>query len=241
MNQLNSLSGERCFIVPHLAPCYPREQPADSRFLITHAGGLLPQRKIDTFLLALRSFLDEDAQRRKETVFRVIGPNAHLFRQKVQEYGVADVSEHLGEVPFATCMQYLHRSTVLLLVEAPMPSSVFLPSKLADYAGSMRPILAVTPRIGCVADYIREFGGGLIGDVYSPQEVSRALSNFHASWSRGTLESDFPTERLREQFSEAKVTTTYKELLRHNYGDSMACLTEKDGSLKCSGTYGRTR
>ena len=220
--QLGSLPADRCFIIPHLAPCCPREQPVDHRFLITHAGGLLPSRQIDTFLSALRSFLDADAQRRKETVFRVIGPNAHLFIQKAQEYGVLDISEHLGEVPYATCTQYLHSSTVLLLVEALMPSSVFLPSKLADYVGAMRPVLAVSPRMGSVGDYIREFGGGLIGDVHSPSDILRALTELHCSWSRGTLESDFPTQRLRDQFSESAVTASYKALLRQNNRVSMA-------------------
>ena len=55
---------------------------------------------------------------------------------------------------------------MLLILDAPFDISVFFPSKLVDYIGAQKPILAITPEGSC-ADIVREAGGL----VYSPDTI----------------------------------------------------------------------
>ena len=46
---------------------------------------------------------------------------------------------------------------MLLILDAPFDISVFFPSKLVDYIGAQKPILAITPEGSC-ADIVRRLG-----------------------------------------------------------------------------------
>jgi hypothetical protein len=60
----------------------------------------------------------------------------------------------------------MQNADLLLLIDAPMEMSPFLPSKLIDYVGSNVPVLAYTPP-GPSADLVKELGGW----VASPTEM----------------------------------------------------------------------
>jgi len=63
-------------------------------------------------------------------------------------------------VPSELLEKIFDQSAALLVVEADLPYSPFLPSKFADYASSGRPIIAITPPKSSIRDYLSKFGGG---------------------------------------------------------------------------------
>jgi hypothetical protein len=71
-------------------------------------------------------------------------------------------------------MAIANRAVALLVLEADMPESPFLPSKFADYARVGRPIIAVTPNRSPIRQYLNQYGGGC-AVTHDRQEISRAI------------------------------------------------------------------
>lgn len=69
-------------------------------------------------------------------------------------------------VDYVTSIQLMCSADLLLIVDAPFEHSVFLPSKLIDYFGAGRPILALSPP-GAAARLVEDVGGSVAhpGDV----------------------------------------------------------------------------
>lgn len=78
-----------------------------------------------------------------------------------------------GTVDYARSLELMHGADALLLIEAPGEQSVFLPSKLVDYIGAGKPILALTPP-GTGARVARE-AGGTVCDIRDPEKIYDAL------------------------------------------------------------------
>jgi hypothetical protein len=76
-------------------------------------------------------------------------------------------------VDYTTSLALMRDSDVLLSVDAVAEQNVFLATKLVDYLGARRPIVAITPA-GMARDLVSRVGGW-VGDPTSPAEVADAL------------------------------------------------------------------
>jgi len=68
------------------------------------------------------------------------------FKNLIKEYEVQDLIQIRKKVRYNESLEWMSRSHVLLLIEADIGESPFMPSKFFDYLFSNRPILAVSPK-----------------------------------------------------------------------------------------------
>jgi hypothetical protein len=203
----------RSSVVPHIALenlRFSREQRTHA-FTLCHSGRLEPPRRPDALLTGVKMFLDSQ---RPHEEFRV-----RFFGKCLPDIG--DISASLGishvvstepGMPYQESLRALFQETVLVVVEAPMDEGIFLPSKLADYVQTGRPILALSPRCSTVSDLLHESGGGISVDCTSPLEIARAIGTLYRAWKGGTLETDFGSHRLWPYFCEDVVIDKYRNL-----------------------------
>jgi len=201
----------RTSVIPHMASQMPaRQSPADGRtFTVTHAGALLPQRRVDVFFEGLATFL---ATTRPARDLRVafIGSQGGELKAAAQRCGVDGACQFLPEMEHEQCARHLSDSDALLVIEAQMSESVFLPTKFVDYAGTRKPILAVAPRQSTIADLIDSYGGGVLADCRSPAEVAAGLGVL-CSRQSGALER---CGRLDSLFTEEAIVSQYSAIFR---------------------------
>ena len=76
-------------------------------------------------------------------------------------------------VDYVESLALMRSADVLLVLDAPGARSVFLPSKLIDYLGARRPVLALTPP-GAAAALV-ERAGGWVADPADPDAGAAAL------------------------------------------------------------------
>ncbi len=119
---------------------------ADPGFEIRYYGGfdLYGDRNPETFLQALVVFLERHPEARSETRFVFYGnwlPNHDIYLAKSGLEGVVQIRASLS---YDDYLAGLTRSPVLLLVVA-AAHNLFMPSKIVDYFGARRPILAFVP------------------------------------------------------------------------------------------------
>ena len=101
-------------------------------------------RSPETFLRALGRFLEKHPEARARTRFVFHGSWLSEHTRFVQDLRLKDVVSIYPAVPYQDYLQKVKGSPVLLLVVASV-HNLFMPSKIVDYFGSRRPILAFVP------------------------------------------------------------------------------------------------
>jgi hypothetical protein len=119
----------------------------------------------------------------------------------------SDVVRLVGSVPYQRSIELMVDADVLLVIDAPSEKSPFLPSKLVEYIGADRPILALTPD-GAAARTLR-IVGGIVVDVSRPGEILRGLERVVDAWEDGRLEELRPSPAARLQFERDTVSAKF--------------------------------
>jgi glycosyltransferase involved in cell wall biosynthesis len=213
LDYLPSGLAERSSVIPHIAlPRLGRQsEPAgEGPFTLVHAGALTPPRDPNIFLEGLRLFLD----RTKAPDARVllIGPVGGEIPAAIKRLRLDEVVSCQPPMPYAASLEALARSHVAVIIEARCPEGIFLPSKFVDCVQLGRPVLAVCPPVGTLADILTTQGGGLAADASSAEAVAESLNVLYTHWRAGTLQEAFGSGRLMDSFGPQAVIGAYKRL-----------------------------
>jgi hypothetical protein len=161
------LDREKTGVLPHafVADWYPDEpQSLDESFSgvsILHTGSFYGPRTPLPLVRAL-SRLRQDGVGLEGLRIESYGGMDPAHRQRIETEGLSDVFRVHGYLPYLQTLPLMRAHDRLLVLDAPVTQSsenVFLPSKLIDYLGAGRPILALTPDRGATARVVREVGG----------------------------------------------------------------------------------
>ena len=116
----------------------------------------------------------------------------------------ADLVSIHAPVDYVRSLELMQTADILLVIDAPAQTSVFLPSKLVDYMGAGQPILGITPP-GTSADLIRRLGGwvaspedsqGVVVALKSTLEFVRAKKTGTTVWGNQTVRSEYHVETV---------------------------------------------
>jgi glycosyltransferase involved in cell wall biosynthesis len=157
-------------VVPHsfLPSMYPGKD--DDRhsepIVIRYIGSFYGLRRPSPILSALAVLEANEPSIAKKLRVEFIGAKLdEKALKEIQKLKLVSI-EILPSVSFRESLGLMQKADLLLIIDAPMEMSPFLPSKLIDYIGSNVPVLAFTPP-GPSADIVKELGGW----VASPTET----------------------------------------------------------------------
>jgi glycosyltransferase involved in cell wall biosynthesis len=210
------LSGKRehflkkALVAPHLTTRRAEIRPPDSADVlkIRHSGFLMRERKIDPLFEGLRAFL----ARRPDAAERIAIEFAGRYTANGLPQAPADLCQVVRFHPYMNAeaiWDWLQDANIFLLVEAKMREGIFLPSKLADYLGGARPILALSPMKGVVADLLKE-GGGIIVEPDDVNGIGLALERLYDLWGSHRLAELTPRQSQIDLVSPDKVIPVYE-------------------------------
>ena len=164
----------------------------DDGFHIGYYGNfdLSGYRTPGTFLRSLALFLSTYPQARNKTRFLFRGDWLPAHNRYLEQLDLKDVVEIAPAVPYHEYIHMIRRSPVLLLVVAE-EHGLFMPSKIVDYFGAQRPILAFVPNDGEIHDVLLEAGMGdfLCGES-DISAGAKALEKLWDSYMKGSLQVD---------------------------------------------------
>lgn len=163
-------------VLPHIAPVFPAREPREG-YRIRVVGRFYGLRTPLPFLDALRETEKEEPDLLDGVEVELIGDlgrHAKAVAARLKESaGLSRRFTPVGECPHAETMKRIAGADALVLIDAPMATSVFFPSKLAEFFASGRFVLALSPP-GPAARAVRE-AGGLVADVSDPEAVRKAV------------------------------------------------------------------
>lgn len=147
-------------------------------------------RSPETFLRSLALFLKSNPAARPRTRFSFYGNWLHEHDAFVSDLGLQDVVSINSSVPYSEYIEKVRSSPVLLLVVA-AAHNLFMPSKIVDYFGAKRPILAFVPKKSEMAGVLNQAGMGEYAcEEFDAEGGCRALRELWSRYSCGRLEVD---------------------------------------------------
>ena len=172
----------KTYVTPHsydLSLYYSSYKKNDGKLKISYFGNFYGPRNPISFLKALEKIHSSDNNFFKDIIFQFIGKWVGN-----ENWNIGDINLPKELVIYEKPISYLDslkrmlNAEMLLILDAPFDLSVFFPSKLVDYIGAKKPILAITPE-GTCADIVRDIGGL----VYSPDTLESIQNGIIAAIS----------------------------------------------------------
>jgi glycosyltransferase involved in cell wall biosynthesis len=202
-SELNVTVRQKATVIPHIARVSDNSD-APARRTLVHVGSITRERVSGEVLSAVKSVEVESPGRFYG--LDCIGDVAPEFRGLVRKLDASECVRVYPRQDEHVVPRILTSSFALLLVEASMPVSPFLPSKFCEYAASGRPIIAVTPEVSAVRDYIRKFSLGFAVENNRDAIKTAIRSVFCSTEGR--------TAAPLQVFSPSVVATSYRKLFR---------------------------
>lgn len=169
--------------------------PSPDVFTITYAGTFYGARTPAYFLEALRLLLDEmpEARRKIRAVF--VGVFRKDNQRLVQELRLEDVVQIVPYSEHRQSIGYLLRSHLLWLTVAEGPT--ISTSKLYEYIGARKPILACVPSDGAAARVVRDLGNATVVPPQDVQAIKEALRAYYHRFATSGLPPPTDARKVR--------------------------------------------
>ncbi len=147
----------------------------DTRFSITHIGLMNADRNPHVFWRALKEITEEYTSFANDYEVQLVGKIAAEVKDSIRELELQNVRE-IGYLPHKEVEVYQSRSQVLLLAVNNVKSAKgILTGKIFEYLQAKRPILAVGPTDGDLAEVIAETNAGVLVDFDDVASMKAAL------------------------------------------------------------------
>lgn len=188
--------GCRTTVVPHVFdPDLYGDDDVDTRSLVVrYVGSFYGQRRPDGLFAGLAWLLRQSRAALDGVTVEIVGDvEASMLQTPLARSLPAGLVQVKPFVPYVESLRLMRGAGVLLLVDAPATTNVFLASKLVDYVGACRPVVGITPP-GSASELVRSLGGW-IGDPLSPAAVADALAHGIEAARRGARSWGEPEAR----------------------------------------------
>ena len=186
---------------------------ADKReFTILYAGTLYGSRNPQPVLRALGELVNARSVDVRDVKIKFVGWDTTVGGRSITDLpGCSALNariEMTGPVDRSVALEHMRRASVLLLLAEDL--TLQIPGKTYEYLRAGRPILAVTPRAGAVAQLLRSTGGAWIVEPGDEQGTAAALRDAYSTWQRGergptadqTVVAKFDRRVLARQFAD---------------------------------------
>jgi glycosyltransferase involved in cell wall biosynthesis len=208
------LSGidHKSLIVPHIGYGILCDR-AGKEFTLTHTGKLGGNehtgRSIRGLLMGLKGMLAEHEEARTDVKLVLVGARDISTERMMREMGMDSLRiETTGRVNYEESLRYIGLASVCILIEGKLSEGIFLPSKLVDYLAANKPILALSPKTGTIADF--GSGRGIIRvDLDNAEQIKLALCEVYGSFKQGSLGR--LSSNLADRFSPTVVVDRFLE------------------------------
>ncbi len=204
--------GNRTIIMPHIG--WKRNGPAKARneIEILSSGVIWLKRVHTDFFNWCQNTIKNYPQLGKKLIITILGRTDKILVNYVNEHNLQDLVRFEKYVPFEESLERHSAADFLLLLEAPFPEGIFLPSKFCDYVAADKPLLMFSPEKGTIADHVGGFDHpGFLGQ--SEQTVKRGLDRLFRRIADGRGLDDYrlPDPHL---FDASRVVDSFLEQVR---------------------------
>lgn len=200
---------------PRIEALRTRNRPDRSgRLKLSHVGNLFIGRRTAHGLFEAVAALKRrrPLDRELELVFVGEGSGWHEAREKAAALELDGIVTFEGRVSHLASLAAMSDTDVLVLIDAPAATNVFLPSKLADYLMAEKPILGLTPPVGPSGDLIRALGYPVL-EPTNVRAIAEAIEDLLQRHAAGSLGASPTAHAYAERHSLDAVAGAFADIL----------------------------
>jgi glycosyltransferase involved in cell wall biosynthesis len=167
-----------------------KETKLDSKFTITHIGLMNADRNPYSFWKAIKELSSENEQFAKDYQIQLVGKVATEVKLLIKEMSLENIND-LGYLSHKEVKEYQCKSQVLLLAVNKVKSAKgIITGKIFEYLQAKRPILAIGPIDGDLAEIVNDTNSGVIIDFNDVEIIKIELLKMYYSYKENNLKVD---------------------------------------------------
>lgn len=159
------------------------EYKKNQRFTITYTGSLYGRRNPLSLFKAIEKLIQEGRIHKSDFKIRFIGRMGAEVHQMIEQTSFRNSIEISGYLPHHQSIEQIMTSDVsLLIIDESKESEEIVPGKVYEYLGAGRPILAIGPENGAIAQLLEECKAGLIAHQNEIDTIAKNFMKFYNDW-----------------------------------------------------------
>lgn len=198
---------DKSYAIPHIGSIPKENTSLKYKGWMVHTGRLVKSRVSTHFLLAIREANKQIPNRFSGLL--CVGVVCPEFIAKVNELNMGKIVKIIDQRPHLEAIKIIQSASSVVVLEADMKVSPFFPSKFAEYASTNTPILAVTPPISAIRDYINKFGCGIAVSHDKEEIIDGICRIFPIEIERNKIDNSL----LSNEFKSSTVGEKYKSMI----------------------------
>lgn len=191
---------------------------SSNKFRITYSGAFYDERTPKFFLKAIEKLLFERPDLESQIEFYFVGNFPKYYYRKIQKSKYKSIFHFTDYVNHQENIKYLLSSDVLwLMIRHSKNPHLYATSKLFEYMGTTKPILACVPLNGAAASILKDYGAAFIVEPEDVEGIKNKLIELFELYKNDAL----PKADLNyiQQFERKKLTHELIKIFQFNMKD----------------------
>ncbi len=188
---------------------YKLEQ--DKKFTITHVGLMNADRNPISLWKAISEICKENIDFAKEYQIQFVGKIALEVLDSLEKHQIKNVVD-VGYVSHQEVITYQQKAQVLFLpVNNVKSAKGIITGKIFEYLQAKRPILAIGPINGDLAEIIKETNSGIVVGFEDVENLKKEILTMYNSFKSGVLKSN---SKNIEQYHRRNLTEKLADIIK---------------------------
>jgi len=167
----------------------PSKVLLDEKFTISYIGMLPKQSNPENLFRVLQVLCSQHKDFEKDLQLNFIGDISDVVKTAVCKNKLKENTRFIDYVDHTKAIEYQQKAQVLLLLIPNVKKCKgILTGKLFEYLSAKRPILAIGPEDGDLADVIEDTNAGVIVDFDNDDKLSSEILKLYDQYKKGNLE-----------------------------------------------------
>lgn len=190
-----------------------KETELDAKFTITHIGLMNADRNPKILWNVLSELINENIEFKNDVEIKLIGKIADEVEISLSKLP-SETINRVGYVSHDEVKKYQQKSQVLLLAVNKVPSAkAIITGKIFEYLQAKRPILAIGPEDGDLAEILSETNAGVIVGFENEEKLKLEITKLYSEFKSGNLSVNSQNiEQYHRKELTKKLSKVIKEL-----------------------------
>ncbi|NOQ92397.1 MAG: glycosyltransferase [Flavobacteriaceae bacterium] len=163
----------------------------DEKFTLTHVGMMNADRNPKILWLALAELTNENAEFASDLQIKLIGKVADDVIKSIHASKLEGKIQFINYIPHHEVMDYQRSAQVLLLPVNNVPSvKGIITGKIFEYLQAKRPIIAIAPLDGDLAEIINSTNSGIVVDFEDKEKLKNSILDFYKRYKENDLNTE---------------------------------------------------
>ena len=162
--------------------------PLDPKFSLVHIGMVNADRNHEMLWQALGELCSENPDFQKDLELKFIGKISEVVQKSARDYYLDACCHYIDYVEHHQVLSYQRAAQVLLLLVNDVPSAKgIVTGKIFEYLQARRPILAIAPKDGDLAEILKTTGSGFCVNFNDKVALKEQLIGLYNHYKSNTL------------------------------------------------------